>query len=147
MPRVFSSGLGRKVCRLRFRERRDMGSLSLTERIIADEFCKGLSDKEVADNLNKSYWTVKTQKKSIYRKLGISKDTELLLYMICDKLHKEFDLREIRKHGLEVLFSVLFLVMQITCNSLDDMRMMRVRRGRRTEYVCGNGVGDDDGKR
>ena len=124
-----------------------MESQSLTERIIADEFCKGLSDKEVADNLNKSYWTVKTQKKSIYRKLGISKDTELLLYMICDKLHKEFDLREIRKHGLEVLFSVLFLVMQITCNSLDDMRMMRVRRGRRTEYVCDNGVGDDDGKR
>lgn len=123
-----------------------MESLSLTERIIAEEFCKGLSDKEVADNLNKSYWTVKTQKKSIYRKLGISKDTELLLYMICDKFHKEFDLREIRKHGLEVLFSVLFLVMQITCNNLDDMRMMRVRRGRRTEYVC-DSDGGDDGKR
>ena len=48
-----------------------MESLSLTERIIADEFCKGLSDKEVADNLNKSYWTVKTQKKSIYRRLKL----------------------------------------------------------------------------
>ncbi len=121
------------------------GLLSISERIVAEEFCKGYSDKEVADNLNKSYWTVKTQKKVIYRKLGISKDTELLLYMICDKLHRRFDLKEIRKHGLELFFSLLFVMMQVTCNNLDDMRQMRVRRGRRTEYVIdgGNGDGDD----
>ena len=52
-----------------------MESLSCAEREIANEFCKGFSDKEVADNLDKSYWTVKTQKKAIYKKLGISKDT------------------------------------------------------------------------
>ena len=45
--------------------------MSESERRVAEEFCKGLSDKEVADNLCKSYWTVKTQKKTIYRKLGI----------------------------------------------------------------------------
>lgn len=123
-----------------------MESLSCAEREVANEFCKGYSDKEVADNLDKSYWTVKTQKKEIYRKLGISKDTELILYMVCEKAQRKFDLKEIRKHGLELFFSVLFLVMQVTCNNLDDMRMMRVRRCRKTEYVCDYG-GDEDGNK
>lgn len=122
-----------------------MESLSCAEREIANEFCKGFSDKEVADNLDKSYWTVKTQKKAIYKKLGISKDTELILYMVCEKVQRRFELKEIRKHGLELLFSALFLVMQVTCNNLDNMRMMRVRRVRKTEYVCDYGGGDEDG--
>ena len=66
-------------------------------------FCKGLSDKEVASLLYKSYWTIKTQKKAIYQKLGISKDTELLWYMICDRLGIEFNLQEIRERGIEVI--------------------------------------------
>lgn len=66
-------------------------------------FCKGLSDKEVASLLYKSYWTIKTQKKAIYQKLGISKDTELLWYMICDRLGIEFNLQEIRDKGIEVI--------------------------------------------
>lgn len=66
-----------------------MKTLSQAEMIVANEYCKGLADKEVADNLNKSIWTVKTQKRTIYRKLGISKDTELLLYMIFDRLKRD----------------------------------------------------------
>ena len=66
-------------------------------------FCKGLSDKEVASQLFKSYWTIKTQKKAIYQKLGISKDTELLWYMICDRLGIEFNLQEIRDKGIQVI--------------------------------------------
>ena len=89
-------------------------SLSPTEKLVAQEYCKGLADKEVANNLGKSIWTIKTQKRTIYRKLGISKDTELFWYMICDRLKRNFDLKEIRKHGLELLFSVLFIVMQVS---------------------------------
>ena len=66
-------------------------------------FCKGLSDKEVASLLIKSYWTIKTQKKAIYQKLGISKDTELLWYMICERMGIEFDLHKIREQGIEVI--------------------------------------------
>lgn len=66
-------------------------------------FCRGLSDKEVASLLYKSYWTIKTQKKAIYQKLGISKDTELLWYMICDRLGVEFNLQEIRDKGIQVI--------------------------------------------
>lgn len=43
------------------------------------------------------------QKKSIYRKLGISKDTELLWFMITERLGKVFDLQEIRNKGIETI--------------------------------------------
>lgn len=111
-----------------------MITLSPSERIVAEEYCKGLADKEVASNLCKSLWTVKTQKRAIYRKLGISKDTELLLYMICDRLHRDFDLQEIRRHGLSILFALAMLAMQVIgCKS--DLRRMRMPRRARTEYV------------
>lgn len=109
-----------------------MESLSPAEWLVAEEYCKGLADKEVADNLKKSIWTTKTQKRTIYRKLGISKDTELLLYMICIRLKRDFDLKEIRKHGLELLFSMLFIVIQVTCNSIDMKRMRTPSRTRTT---------------
>ena len=89
-----------------------MISLSPAEMLVANEYCKGLADKEVANNLSKSVWTIKTQKRTIYRKLGISKDTEL------------------RKHGLELLFSILFVVMQVTCNDIDLRRMKTPSRAR-----------------
>lgn len=104
--------------------------LSESERRVAEEFCKGLSDKEVANNLFKSYWTVKTQKKTIYQKLGISKDTELLWWMVCERLKINFDLKEIRKHGIEILMVVLFLVIQISGNSKDLRRCRMARRSR-----------------
>lgn len=107
-----------------------MIALSPAEMLVANEYCKGLADKEVADNLEKSVWTVKTQKRTIYRKLGISKDTELLLYMICARLKRNFDLNELRKHGLELLFSILFLTMQVTCNDIDLRRMRTPSRAR-----------------
>lgn len=105
--------------------------LSSAERRVAEEFCKGLSDKEVAESLCRSYHTVKTQKKTIYRKLGISKDTELLWWMVCEKMRINFDLREIRKHGIELLLVVLFFMMQVSC-SAGDLRMCRMMRRSRT---------------
>lgn len=107
--------------------------LSESERRVAIEFSKGLSDKEVACNLYKSLWTIKTQKKAIYRKLGISKDTELLWWMVCERLRIEFSIREIRKHGIDLLFALLFLVMQVSGHS-QDMRRCRTARRARMEY-------------
>ena len=112
--------------------------MSESERRVAEEFCKGLSDKEVADNPCKSYWTVKTQKKTIYRKLGISKDVELLWWMVCERLKIEFDLREIRKHGIEMLFVFLFLIIQVSGHG-GDLRRCRMGRRSRTEYNERNG--------
>ncbi len=107
-----------------------MDALSPVEMKVAEEYCKGYSDKEVADRLNKSFWTIKTEKKSIYRKLGISKDTELVIWIFCQKMKRNFDLKEIRKHGIEVLLSVLIVVMQISGDGI-DMRRSVMRSGRR----------------
>ncbi len=67
------------------------------------EYCKGFSDKEVAAHLYKSYWTIKTEKKAIYKKLGVSKDTELMAAMICERKGVEFDLQKLREQGIELL--------------------------------------------
>ena len=66
-------------------------------------YCRGLTDKEVAALLYKSYWTIKTQKKAIYQKLGISKDTELLAYMICERKGVRFSIKKLREQGIELL--------------------------------------------
>ena len=66
-------------------------------------YCRGLTDKEVAALLFKSYWTIKTQKKAIYQKLGISKDTELMAYMICERKGVRFSIKKLRELGIELL--------------------------------------------
>lgn len=74
--------------------------LSPAERDVALALCRGLSDKEIADMLCRSYHTVRTQKKAVYRKLGVSKDTELMAAMIC--LHKGigFTIPALREKGV-----------------------------------------------
>ena len=71
---------------------------------------------------NSTAWTIKAQKRDIYKKLGISKDTELVLYMLCEKMKVDFDLHEIRKHGLEIFFAILFMMLAVL-NYRIDMRM------------------------
>ena len=66
-------------------------------------YCRGLTDKEVAALLFKSYWTIKTQKKAIYQKLGITKDTELMAYMICERKGVKFSTKRLRELGIELL--------------------------------------------
>lgn len=99
-----------------------MNALTDREHLVAEQYCKGLADKEVADVLNRSEWTIKAQKRDIYKKLGISKDTELVLYMFCERMQIDFDLKEIRKHGLEIFFAVLFTLMAMLNYSI-DMRL------------------------
>ena len=94
-----------------------MITLSEREHLVAEQYCKGLADKEVADSLQRSEWTIKAQKRDIYKKLGISKDTELVLYMFCERMKINFDIKEIRKHGLEIFFSILFLHCRIGFSS------------------------------
>ena len=52
--------------------------------------------------LCRSYHTVRTQRRAIYGKLGVSKDTELMAAMIC--LHKgiKFTISELRNKGVSL---------------------------------------------
>ena len=76
--------------------------LSPAERDVDLALCKGLSDKEVADMLCRSYHTVRTQRKSVYRKLGVSKDTELMAAMICEHKGITFTLPALREKGVSL---------------------------------------------
>lgn len=74
--------------------------MSRAEREVALALCKGLTDKEVADMLCRSYHTVRTQKKAVYRKLGVSKDTELVAAMVCEHKGMTFTLKALREKGV-----------------------------------------------
>ena len=76
--------------------------LSPAEREVALALCKGLTDKEIADMLCRSYHTVRTQKKAVYRKLGVSKDTELMAAMICQHKGLEFTVAALREKGVKL---------------------------------------------
>ena len=76
--------------------------LSPSEREVALALCRGLTDKEVAEKLYRSYHTVRTQKKAIYRKVGVTKDTELMAAMICGHKRIEFSISRLRERGIEL---------------------------------------------
>lgn len=108
-----------------------MEPLSQCEYQVAREVAKGQTPDEIADLLKKSVWTIKAQIRDIHKKLGINNNVELTLYMLCDREKRNFDLKEIRKHGIEIFFSVWFFILAITPNFQMDMRRLRMRSSAR----------------
>lgn len=104
-----------------------MKSLSDMETLVAEQYCHGLTDKEIADQLDKPIWTVRTHKKHIYKKLSIATTHELVLYMVSVFVGKEYKAAEIRKRGLAALLTLLMLFhIAFDCKR-------EFRRGRRVE--------------
>lgn len=99
---------------------------------VADISHRGFLDKEVADILRKSVQTVNFQLKTIKRRLGIDKNVELTWYMYFVALRKNFDINEIRKHGVAVFFSIYLFVLAITPDFQMEMRRLRMRSSART---------------
>lgn len=85
-----------------------METLTQCEYQVANEVAKGQTPDEIADLLKKSVWTIKAQIRDIHKKLGINNNVELTLFLLCDRTKRNFDLKEIRKHGIELFFSVWF---------------------------------------
>lgn len=75
----------------------------MVELKVAELYCHGFIDKEVADRLGKPVWTIRTHKKHIYKKLGISSQQELVLYMVARFVGSAFDITSIRKFGLKAI--------------------------------------------
>ena len=109
-----------------------METLTQCEYQLANEVAKGQTPDEIADLLKKSVWTIKAQIRDIHKKLGINNNVELTLFLLCDRTKRNFDLKEIRKHGIELFFSVWFLVIAVTPDYQMDMRRCRVRSNART---------------
>ena len=87
--------------------------LSPTEFHIAESYCRGLIDKEVAEVVDKPVWTVRTHKKHIYQKLQISSMQELVLWMVCKRIGKVWNAREVRLRGLSAILSILLFIQAI----------------------------------
>ena len=73
----------------------------MVELKVAELYCHGLIDKEVANRLDKPIWTIRTHKKHIYKKLEISSQQELVLYMVARYVGFAFVITIIRKFGLK----------------------------------------------
>lgn len=87
--------------------------LSPTEFHIAESYCRGLIDKEVAEVVDKPVWTVRTHKKHIYQKLQISSMQELVLWMVCKRIGKAWNTREVRLRGLSAILSILLFIQAV----------------------------------
>lgn len=87
--------------------------LSPTEFHIAESYCRGLIDKEVAEVVDKPVWTVRTHKKHIYQKLQISSMQELVLWMVCKRIGKVWNAREVRLRGLSAILSILLFIQAV----------------------------------
>ena len=109
-----------------------MEALSQCEYQVATEVAKGQTPDEIAGILRKSVWTIKAQIRDIHKKLGINNNVELTLYLLCDRAKMNFDLKEIRKHGLSMFFSIWFLILALTPDCSMDMRRYRMQSKVRT---------------
>lgn len=87
--------------------------LSPTEFHIAESYCRGLIDKEVAEVVDKPVWTVRTHKKHIYQRLQISSMQELVLWMVCKRIGKVWNAREVRLRGLSAILSILLFIQAV----------------------------------
>ena len=95
--------------------------LSPTEFHIAESYCRGLIDKEVAEVVDKPVWTVRTHKKHIYQKLQISSMQELVLWMVCKRIGKVWNAREVRLRGLSAILSILLFIQAVLHSQLQSV--------------------------
>lgn len=78
-------------------------SFTEREREIAGLLVRGLSEKEIADELHISPATVNNHTRHIREKFGLSKNTEIILAYIAEQNSKPFSIRNIRKYGVNII--------------------------------------------
>lgn len=105
-----------------------MKELSDTENLVAEHYCHGFTDKEIADVTGKPIWTVRTHKKHIYKKLNIATTHELVLFMVSKFVGKKWNVEDVRRRGLAALLTLLMIFHIVTVENKDFYR-----RGRRLE--------------
>ncbi|MBR6031411.1 MAG: response regulator transcription factor [Bacteroidaceae bacterium] len=107
-----------------------MKELSDMEQQVAEQYCHGFTDKEIAAVMDKPIWTVRTHKKHIYKKLSIATTHELVLYMVAKFVGRKWDAKEVKRKGLAALLLSLMLFNVIT------VERKEYRRGRRVRIEC-----------
>lgn len=81
--------------------------LTKREQEIIDCMSHGYSQKEIGDKLNIAPKTVSCHLESIRKKIGVTKNTEILAYFICQQRGKKFSLRLLRDYGIAIFLIYL----------------------------------------
>lgn len=82
-------------------------SITNREKEIIEYLSRGLSEKEIAEKLFISPKTVNNHIDNIRRKIGVSKNIEIVAYYIANLRGKKFDLKLLRDYGISLF--ILFL--------------------------------------
>lgn len=77
------------------------------ERQIAGLLARGLSEKEIAEELHISPATVNNHTRNMREKLHVNKNTELILAYIADVNHKKFSISDIRQFGVSIILILI----------------------------------------
>lgn len=88
-------------------ENREKHSITSREEDIIEYLCHGMSEKEIGKKLFISTKTVSNHLDNIRRKIGVSKNIEIIAYYIANLRGKKFDLKLLREYGISIF--ILFL--------------------------------------
>ena len=86
---------------------REKHSITAWEKDIIEYLSQGLSEKEIGEKLFISPKTVSNHLDNIRRKLGVSKNIEIVAYYIANLRGKKFDLKLLREYGISIF--IMFL--------------------------------------
>lgn len=110
----------------------DEMDLSAREFEITEQIALGASKKEVANNINRSTYTVETTIKNVYEKLGINKLSDLVLWY-CGVM---FDISsQIKERKRQILTTLLLLIISFHGSDQTQFRNRRPRRSKEIEYA------------
>lgn len=68
---------------------------------------RGMSEKEIADKLFISHGTINNHTRNIREKIGVNKNTEVILYYIAKQNQRTFSIRDIRRYGVNIILVML----------------------------------------
>lgn len=86
---------------------REKHSISKRENEIIENLSHGLSEKEIGEKMYISPKTVSNHLDNIRRKLGVTKNIEIVAYYIATLRGKKFDIKLLREYGISIF--ILFL--------------------------------------
>lgn len=106
-----------------------IATLSKREKQIAAMIAWGGAKKEIADQLFISVRTVETTSRTIYKKIGITKSTELSVWYFCTHFNISFDLSPLKRQIIAISLLLIFLPFEFS----QQKEMIRSTRARITE--------------
>ena len=82
-------------------------SFSEREKQVADLLARGYSEKEIADELSISPATVNNHTRHMREKLGLNKNSEVVLAYIASLKNKPLNICDIKKYGISIILVLL----------------------------------------